>query len=103
MQLRQYLLNVAWKKYNDDIPQILKRLRANKADTENRLKKLQLQLSSLNPAKLRSIASDYVVNFLQTIDKLLAGTSEGNPAVNGQTLEEEKNQFGIAAYLYSFL
>lgn len=94
VQLRQYLLNLAWKRYQDDIPQILKRLRANKAENELRLRKVQAQLEGLNSVKLRSIASDYVVNFLQAVDKLLAGTSEGNPAVNGQTLDEEKQHLG---------
>lgn len=94
LKLRQYILNLTWKKYQDDIPQILKRLRANKAETEHRLQKVQAQLGGLNAVKLRSIASDYVVDFLQLVDRLLAGTSEGNPAVNGQTLEEEKTQFG---------
>eukprot|EP01089_Gocevia_fonbrunei_P003433 TRINITY_DN13398_c0_g1_i1.p1 TRINITY_DN13398_c0_g1~~TRINITY_DN13398_c0_g1_i1.p1 ORF type:complete len:820 (+),score=248.00 TRINITY_DN13398_c0_g1_i1:64-2523(+) len=92
--LRQYVLNLTWRKYQDDIPQILKRLRSNKAETEKQLKKVQEQVKSLNAVKLRSIASDYVVNFLQVVERLLAGTSEGNPAVNGQTLDEERTQFG---------
>jgi len=32
------------------------------------------------------------VNFLQIVEQLLLGTSEGHPAINGQTLEEEKTQ-----------
>jgi len=101
IQLRQYILNLTWKKYQDDVPQILKRLRSNKTETEKALRKVQDQLKSLNSVKLRSIASDYVVNFLQVIDRLLAGTSEGNPAVNGQTLEEERNQFGDGEWVDS--
>ena len=101
IQLRQYVLNLTWKKYQDDVPQILKRLRSNKTETEKALRKVQDQLKSLNSVKLRSIASDYVVNFLQVIDRLLAGTSEGNPAVNGQTLEEERNQFGDGEWVDS--
>ncbi|KAL6077942.1 Dynamin like protein [Balamuthia mandrillaris] len=101
LQLRQYLLNLTWKKYQDAIPQILKRLRANKVDTQLRLAQVQAQLQGLNSVKLRSIASNYVIDFLQAVDKLLAGTSEGNPAVNGQTLEEEKAQSGDGDWLDS--
>lgn len=36
----------------------------------------------------------YVVTFLQSIEKLLNGTLEGNPSQNGQTSEEEKAQDG---------
>jgi len=94
LKLRDHLLNMAWKKYQDDIPMILKRLRGNKAEMGRRLLSIQEQLAALGSVKLRSIASHYVVQFLQTIDRLVAGTSEGNPAVNGQSLEEEKAGFG---------
>jgi len=43
---------------------------------------------------LRGVSSDYAVKFLQTIERLIHGTSEGNPNVSGQTLDEEKNAFG---------
>jgi len=68
---------------------------------ESSLKKVKAQLEGLNAVKLRSIASDYVVSFLQAIDKLLAGTSEGNPAVNGQTIEEEKQHMGDGEWMDS--
>jgi len=51
-------------------------------------------LLGLDSSKLRSLASNYVVNFLQVVEQLIEGTSEGNPAVNGQTLEEEKSTQG---------
>jgi hypothetical protein len=101
LQLRQHLLNIAWKKFQDDIPQVLKRLRANREETEGKLRQIQQQLEGLTSSKLRSLASDYVVQFLHCIDKLLLGTSEGNPAVNGQSLEEEKTQFGVEDWLDS--
>lgn len=72
----------------------MKQLRAKKVQTERKIKEVEKQLQSLDSAKLRAIASNYVVNFLQVIEKLIAGTSEGNPAVNGQTLDEEKNSHG---------
>jgi len=101
VQLRQFILEMAWKRYQEDIPHILKRLRANKVSYESSLKKVKAQLEGLNAVKLRSIASDYVVSFLQAIDKLLAGTSEGNPAVNGQTIEEEKQHMGDGEWMDS--
>lgn len=57
---------------------------------EKKIGELNKELEKLDNSKLRSIASNYAVNFLQIIEKLIHGTSEGNPIVNGQTLEEEK-------------
>jgi arginine repressor len=92
--LRRHVLNLTWKSYQESIPRILKHLRAKKIDAEKRIKEVDSQLNSLDSSKLRSIASNYVVNFLQVVERLIAGTSEGNPSVNGQTLEEEKNANG---------
>lgn len=91
---RRYVLNLTWKSYQESIPRILKQLRAKKAMTERKIKEVEKQLQSLDSAKLRAIASNYVVNFLQVVERLISGTSEGNPAVNGQTLDEEKNSHG---------
>jgi predicted nucleic acid-binding protein len=91
---RRYLLNLTWKTYQEAIPRILKQLRAKKVETERKIKEVEKQLSSLDSAKLRALSTNYVVSFLQTIEKLISGTSEGNPAVNGQSLEEEKNAHG---------
>ena len=88
------MFNLAWKSYQESIPRILKHLRLKKLETEKRIKDLNQQLEGLDSSKLRSVASNYVVNFLQIIERLIAGTSEGNPGVNGQTLEEEKNANG---------
>lgn len=49
----------------------------------------------MDAQKLRSLASNYVMEFLQSIEKLIVGTLEGNPALNGQTLKEEKTHEGI--------
>ena len=92
--LRKYILNLTWKSYQESIPRILKQLRARKVMTQRKISDLEKQLAGLDNSKLRSIASNYVVSFLQIIERLIAGTSEGNPAVNGQTLEEEKNAHG---------
>ncbi|GAM24162.1 hypothetical protein SAMD00019534_073370 [Acytostelium subglobosum LB1] len=91
---RRYILNIIWKSYQDGIPRILKHLRAKRQAAEIALNDLQKQSSSLDATMLRAVASHYTVGFLQITEKLLAGTSEGNPTVNGQTLEEEKHQQG---------
>eukprot|EP01099_Mayorella_cantabrigiensis_P000830 TRINITY_DN1356_c0_g1_i1.p1 TRINITY_DN1356_c0_g1~~TRINITY_DN1356_c0_g1_i1.p1 ORF type:complete len:728 (-),score=209.06 TRINITY_DN1356_c0_g1_i1:108-2291(-) len=97
--LRKYLLHLSWKNYQDNVPKILKRLRQKKASSENALEKIQSQLATLDSLKLRSLASDYVVDFLQIIERLITGTSEGNPTVNGQSLEEEKLQHGDGEWI----
>ncbi|KAF2077035.1 hypothetical protein CYY_001667 [Polysphondylium violaceum] len=91
---RRYILNIVWKSYQDNIPRILKHLRSKRATAESALNDLQKQSGSLDSTMLRSIASNYTVTFLQINEKLISGTSEGNPSVNGQTLEEEKSQQG---------
>jgi len=53
---------------------------------------VQSKLSNLDTYKLRALASQYVMQFLQMIDQLLSGTLAGNPGQNGQTLEEEHSQ-----------
>lgn len=89
--LRRVVQQLSWKSYQNHIPQVLKRLRALKRETGVKLDKLRHLLQSLDSSKLRTTATTYVVHFLQIIEKLIAGTSEGNPSVNGQTLLEEKN------------
>eukprot|EP01112_Ceratiomyxa_fruticulosa_P007636 TRINITY_DN1984_c0_g3_i2.p1 TRINITY_DN1984_c0_g3~~TRINITY_DN1984_c0_g3_i2.p1 ORF type:complete len:781 (-),score=209.36 TRINITY_DN1984_c0_g3_i2:158-2500(-) len=97
--LRKYLLNLVWRSYQECIPRVLKHLRARRTITEQSLKEVESQLQSLDSSKLRAIASGYAVGFLQVIEQLLEGTSEGNPTVNGQTLEEEKSQQGDADWV----
>eukprot|EP01097_Dermamoeba_algensis_P005159 TRINITY_DN3281_c0_g1_i1.p1 TRINITY_DN3281_c0_g1~~TRINITY_DN3281_c0_g1_i1.p1 ORF type:complete len:799 (-),score=234.08 TRINITY_DN3281_c0_g1_i1:117-2513(-) len=92
--LRHYLINLAWKSYQDGVPRILHTIRAKKEETDNQHQKIQDQLNSLECPRLRAIASVFVTEFLQLIERLIEGTSEGNPAVNGQTLDEEKNACG---------
>ncbi len=92
--LRKYLLNLTWKTCQESIPRILKQLRARKVETEKAIAEADKELKSMDSTRLRSIASNHVVNFLQSVEKLITGTSEGNPIVNGQTLEEEKTSHG---------
>jgi len=43
----------------------------------------------------RILASDYSMLYLKTLQGLLHGTIDGTPAVNGQSLEQEKTMCGI--------
>lgn len=97
--LRKYLLNRIWKSYQEGVPEILKCLRARKQSTQRSLQILTSQSSTLDALKLRQIANNYCVEFLQTIDRLISGTSEGTPTVSGQTLEEEKSAQGDVEWL----
>ncbi|KAF2077310.1 hypothetical protein CYY_001376 [Polysphondylium violaceum] len=90
--LRHYLSELTWRRYQETVPEVLKRLRGFKKNSEEQLAKLKQQLDGMNAGKLRVIASNYVMEFLQGIEKLIVGTLEGNPNLNGQTLVEEKAQ-----------
>eukprot|EP01133_Synstelium_polycarpum_P002498 gene2498-2844_t len=87
---RHYVSELTWRRYQEAIPEVLKRLRAFRKSSEDQLGKLRTQLDNMNAGKLRVIASNYVMEFLQSIEKLVVGTLEGNPSLNGQTLIEEK-------------
>ena len=99
--MRKHLLELTWKKYQDGIPELLKRLRSFKKKSEETLSGIQVQVKSLESNTLRGNAARYAMHFLQCIEKLLTGTLEGNPSINGQTLEEEKIQDGTTTSLYS--
>ncbi|PRP78525.1 hypothetical protein PROFUN_13582 [Planoprotostelium fungivorum] len=97
--VRHYVLDYAWRFYEESIPRVLKQLRVKKAETTKQTRQLQAQLAALDTSKLRSLASNYVITFLQTVERLIEGTSEGNPGVNGQTLDEEKFSLGDGDWL----
>jgi len=72
----------------------MKQLKNEKFGIQKQISSVEVNLNNVTISKIRSDASSYVVDFLQIVDQLISGTSEGNPAVNGQTLEEEKNAHG---------
>lgn len=90
--LRKHVLELTFTKYQAHIPELLKRLRVMKRKSEDSLIQIQKQNLSIDTNKLRGAAAKYVMNFLQNIEKLLSGTLEGNPTINGQSLVEEKTQ-----------
>jgi len=93
-QLRQFLYSKIWRSYQDSVPRISKQLKLRRSEMEKKHKDVEGQYENLDSNKLRSIASSHVVNFLNIVEKLISGTSEGNPSVNGQSLEEEKHSHG---------
>ena len=68
---------------------------ARAAATDRELRSQQAQLQALDATKLRSIASHYVVAFLQAVQRLLEGTGDANPAANGETIADERREQGI--------
>jgi hypothetical protein len=93
----KHLITAIWKSYQDSAPRVLRTLRSRRADSERSLREQMQQAESLNPAFFRTVASQYATEFLRTIEHLIAGTAEGNPAVNGQTLEQEHASAGLEA------
>eukprot|EP01111_Echinosteliopsis_oligospora_P010549 TRINITY_DN3309_c0_g1_i2.p1 TRINITY_DN3309_c0_g1~~TRINITY_DN3309_c0_g1_i2.p1 ORF type:complete len:709 (-),score=188.36 TRINITY_DN3309_c0_g1_i2:77-2203(-) len=87
---RLALLDLTWRRHQDAVPEVLKRLRAFSKNSKDHLEKVRSQLASMDASKLRTLASNYTTEFLQSIEKLIDGNLEGNPSVNGQTLYEEK-------------
>ena len=92
--MRKHILDATWKLYQDNIPSVQNRLRALKANSEQTLEQIGSRIAGLDIFKLRSSASNFVMNFLSSTEKLIVGTLDGNPAQNGQTLQEEKQELG---------
>jgi hypothetical protein len=55
---------------------------------------VQEQVRTLDKFKLRSMAANFVSDFMSYLVGLLQGSLGGNPVLNGQTLFEEKNHCG---------
>lgn len=89
---KKYLLEMTFNKYQANVPELLKRLRLMKKKSEESLLNIQSQIKATDNNKLRGSAAKYVMLFLQNVEKLLSGTLEGNPTINGQSLSEEKSQ-----------
>src|SRR5688500_7069449 len=101
--LRRYILELTFNRYQSNIPELLKKLRALKKKSEESLVQIQNQAKQFDHNRLRGAAAKYVMQFLQNVEKLLSGTLEGNPGINGQTLPEEKAEDGTTSYPYFFL
>ena len=96
--LRKFCIDWTWKAFQRDTPVILRTLRQRRATLESKAASVRTRIDELSPTRLRSVANSYVVEFLQVIDQLITGSSEGNPNVNGQTLEEETAALGLGEW-----
>ena len=96
--LRKFLVDSTWKAFQADVPVILRTLRSRRTLLTGKIADLRARIEDLTPARLRALANSYVVEFLQVIDQLITGSSEGNPNVNGQTLDEEKQALGLGEW-----
>ena len=95
--LRKYVTELAHKRYQDSIPDLLKQIRNTKKERNDQLTSIQHHIRTLDKNKLRAIASNYVSDFLQYIVTLLQGSEqslEGIPNNSGFTLDDEKIHYG---------
>lgn len=91
--IRKYIYDSSWSHYQNSIPQLLQQIRLEKTNTDNEMKIIKRQISQLGCLKARVIGNDYVTEFLQILQDLLSGTSEGLAIANGQSGEEEKRSY----------
>ena len=96
--LRKFVIKNAWKRFQDDVPVILDNLRDQMSHARRTSEDLENKLNSFSSSHLRGLANTFVLEFLQIIDSLIAGNSEGNPTVNGQTLLEEDYGHGYGRW-----
>ena len=85
-----------WKSHQTQSPKILHALRTRKAETQKAVAAVKAREAAVAcPGYFRVVASEYAMLYLKTIKALLRGSVDGNPAVNGQSLEQEKAMCGI--------
>lgn len=85
-----------WRALQSQSPRVLHALRARRAETQRAVAALQARAAAVAcPGHFRVVASDYAMLYLKTVRALLHGTVDGSPAVNGQTLEQERTMCGI--------
>eukprot|EP01105_Mastigella_eilhardi_P025672 TRINITY_DN7055_c0_g1_i1.p1 TRINITY_DN7055_c0_g1~~TRINITY_DN7055_c0_g1_i1.p1 ORF type:complete len:701 (+),score=219.25 TRINITY_DN7055_c0_g1_i1:46-2103(+) len=90
--LHRCILEKTWKKYQEYIPEILKRLRVCKVQAQENYNNVSNHLELMETSHLRCAASAYLSEFVQVFEELLQGSLEGKPALCGKTLLEEKAQ-----------
>ena len=87
-QARNYTMELTWKSFKENIPELRKSLANAKKSFQDSLNSIQ-ELYSIDYYRLRSIMSNYVADWLQVIVQLIDGSSEGIPSITGQNIEEE--------------
>lgn len=92
--LREHLNAKIVRRYREQVPEVSSQLKHTLEQHSQALAALKDNVGTLSHAKLRTAAHNYTVELVHALDKLVAGTSEANAAVNGQTLAEEKSAQG---------
>ena len=87
--VRSFLVQILWRRFQEKNPDVGKTVLNLKNQKSSELSRVQNQLANLETYKLRAAASNYVMSFLQTVEKLVSGSLAGNPGLNGQTLAQE--------------
>lgn len=91
-----HLAQFVWKSHQTQSPRILHALRTRRAETQRAVAAVKAREAAVAcPGYFRVVASEYAMLYLKTVKALLRGTVDGNPAVNGQSLEQEKTMCGI--------
>jgi len=89
--VQRCVLDFAWRRYQDNVvPRVVRRLRELRRSAVDSRAATEARLSALGPADLRKDASVRASAFFGTIVSMLCGGLEGRPALNGQTLAEER-------------
>jgi len=90
--IKNYLETLLLKKYRESIPKTFEILNNKCVEIEAELKETTSRIEALETRRLRGRASDYVVDLVQSITRYLKGTIKGDPATNGQSLSEEREE-----------
>jgi len=91
----QHITQFVWHAHQVFNPRVLEEIRSRKADSGRKHEAAKKKVEALTSNYFRVVASGYAMQFLQTIQALLRGCAEGNPAVNGETLDQEKSGCGV--------
>jgi len=90
----EHITQFVWRAHQVFSPRVLEEIRTRKTKSERSLETAQKKVEALTSNYFRVVASGYAMQFLQTVQALLRGCAEGNPAVNGETLDQEKANCG---------
>jgi len=91
----QHITQFVWRAHQVFNPRVLEEIRSRKAASQRNHSVAEKKVDALTSNYFRVVASGYTMQFLQTIQALLRGCAEGNPAVNGETLDQEKSDCGM--------
>jgi len=91
----QYITQFVWHAHQVFTPRVLEEIRLRKANSARNQEAAEKKVKAVTSNYFRVVGSGYAMQFLQTIQALLRGCAEGNPAVNGETLDQEKSECGV--------